>query len=121
MPTAAHVLKLTQYFPGNCSGSSVRQNRRCCQAAAAIVTAPSATKPVPIMTEPVNRGGTSARVDIVRRNKPKRATTNPMPITAMPVRNHANSVRSDAKKIRGSTSLDNLLLRFSEFEEVVLF
>jgi hypothetical protein len=37
---------------------------------------------------------------------PKRSTTNPSPIKAMDVRCHASSVRSAAKKTRGSSRYD---------------
>ena len=52
-------------------------------------------------TQPAVRDGTCCAASRVR-NRPKRATTNPKPMMVRPVRTHARSVRSAAKKTRGS-------------------
>ena len=78
--------------------------RRYCAVDAAITITPIRTSAVPVQREnPEERTGTFDAADpISRKNSPKRATTNPNPIKARPVRIHANNVRSAAKIIRGS-------------------
>ncbi len=58
---------------------------------------------LPVQSEnPEERTGISVAAEpISRKNNSKRATTNPNPIKARPVRIHASSVHSAAKYIRG--------------------
>ena len=54
----------------------------------------------------VARGGIEPDCSAIRRrNNPNRATTNPKAMTVRPVRTQASSVRSAAKKTRGSDSI----------------
>ncbi len=72
-------------------------------AAIRLTATPSAIKPTPMASDqPLALGGSDERTESSRRNHPKRATTKPKPIMAMPVRIHASSVRSAAKRTRGS-------------------
>ena len=54
------------------------------------------------ITQPLALARSDEHTASSRRNHPKRATTKPKPIMAMPVRIHASSVRSAAKWTRGS-------------------
>gem|GEM_PF-4985504 len=58
---------------------------------------PSNTNPVPITVEPVIEGVVAGGFRAIARNRPNRATRNPRPIMAIPVRNQASNVRSAAK------------------------
>ena len=77
---------------------------RYCSVQAAFTIAPARTKAVPVHSEnPEERTGVPPATDPISRKKsPKRATTNPNPIRASPVRIHASNVRSAAKYTRGS-------------------
>ena len=81
---------------GRSCGPRLRQKRTCCQAAIATAAEPKSTRPTPMSVEPgwALAAGSCRKIC---RNKPNRATTNPRPITVIPVRTQASSVRSAAK------------------------
>ena len=85
-----------------------RKNPLCSLAANKQTAVPMTTSAVPIQREkPVCSGrGMLPAAAISRRKKLKRATTNPNPIIARPVLTHANNVRSPAKRVLGSSGVE---------------
>jgi hypothetical protein len=77
---------------------SISISRRYWRVATRLITTPKTTSAMPNHTDspPDCTSRKFCTAVSSRRKMPKRATTNPKPIRAMPVRIHASSVRSAA-------------------------
>jgi hypothetical protein len=81
-----------------------RMTARYCHPAAAVTATPVSVSATPTAIDaPVWWYARASAAASSRRNSPNRATTNPNPIRAIPVRTQASRVRSAANRTRGSS------------------